>query len=157
MQLDDGLDKVLSPYPAAGRRARMHDKFFFLSDVGNAVLRDSAPDSFIPRTLGGRPLAQQKSPLPALLPSAPCAPFGKALKRTATSARFPASLHPADGRSGHIHANERRTPPMDFEIHGTPSPIHGMFPRKRGAFPTENARYFCHIVAKNAIPGFPNL
>ena len=119
MQLDGRLDEVLSPNPAAGRRARSHDKFFFLSDVGNAVLRGSAPDSFL------APCA--RCPTPPFRPAKVCALYGKPLKRTPVPARLLATKRAAQGPDAAIHGTDRRQHPMEIAIQGMEISFHGHF------------------------------
>ena len=119
MQLDGRLDEVLSPNPAAGRRARSHDKFFFLSDVGNAVLRGRAPDSFLaPRS---------HHPTPPSTAAKPCALFGKPLKRTPVPVRLLATKRAAQGPDAAIHGTDRRQHPMEIAIQGMEISFHGHF------------------------------
>jgi len=119
MQLDGRLDEVLSPHPAAGRRARLHDKFFFLSDVGNAVLRGRAPDSFL------APCA--RCPTPPFRPAKVCALYGKPLKRTPVPARLLATKRAAQGPDAAIHGTDRRQHPMEIAIQGMEISFHGHF------------------------------
>ena len=119
MQLDGRLDEVLSPNPAAGRRARSHDKFFFLSDVGNAVLRGRAPDSFLaPRS---------HHPTPPSTAAKPCALFGKPLKRTPVPVRLLATKRAVRGLRAAIHGTDRRQHPMEMALHGMEMAFHGHF------------------------------
>ena len=119
MQLDGRLDEVLSPNPAAGRRARSHDKFFFLSDVGNAALRGRAPDSFLaPRS---------HHPTPPSTAAKPCALFGKPLKRTPVPVRLLATKRAVRGLRAAIHGTDRRQHPMEMALHGMEMAFHGHF------------------------------
>ena len=119
MQLDGRLDEVLSPHPATGRRARSHDKFFFLSDVGNAALRGRAPDSFLaPRS---------HHPTPPSTASKPCALFGKPLKRTPVPVRLLATKRAVRGLRAAIHGTDRRQHPMEMALHGMEMAFHGHF------------------------------
>ena len=119
MQLDGRLDEVLSPNPAAGRRARSHDKFFFLSDVGNAVLRGRAPDSFLaPRS---------HHPTPPSTAAKPCALFGKPLKRTPVPVRLLATKRAVRGLRAAIHGIDRRQHPMEMALHRMEMAFHGHF------------------------------